>query len=101
MKEPYNQISKLNLMNFESENLGILFTFMFVHSVNATRYCCKHSLCCFSYNNIETLKGLENFTRLEELILDNNKLGDSVKFPHLPKLKTLSINNNQVCFVYL
>ncbi|CAH0725254.1 unnamed protein product, partial [Brenthis ino] len=49
-----------------------------------------------SYNNIETLKGLENFTRLEELILDNNKLGDSVKFPHLPKLKTLSINNNQI-----
>lgn len=49
-----------------------------------------------SFNNIETLKGLENFTRLEELILDNNKIGDSVNFPHLPKLKTLSINNNQI-----
>ncbi|XP_045447052.1 leucine-rich melanocyte differentiation-associated protein-like [Melitaea cinxia] len=49
-----------------------------------------------SYNNIETLKGLENFKGLEELILDNNKLGDNVSFPRLPKLKTLSINKNQI-----
>ncbi|XP_023948085.1 leucine-rich melanocyte differentiation-associated protein [Bicyclus anynana] len=49
-----------------------------------------------SYNSIETLKGLENFTLLEELILDNNKLGDSVYFPLMPRLKTLSINNNQI-----
>ncbi|CAH2105455.1 unnamed protein product [Euphydryas editha] len=49
-----------------------------------------------SYNNIETLKGLENFKMLEELILDNNKLGDNVSFPRLPKLRTLSINKNQI-----
>ncbi|XP_046963486.1 leucine-rich melanocyte differentiation-associated protein-like [Vanessa cardui] len=49
-----------------------------------------------SYNNIETLKGLENFKALEELILDNNKLGDTVNFPHLPRLRTLSINKNQI-----
>ncbi|XP_049869978.1 leucine-rich melanocyte differentiation-associated protein-like [Pectinophora gossypiella] len=49
-----------------------------------------------SYNSIETLKGLEQFTRLEELILDNNKLGDSVNFPRLPQLRTLSLNNNQI-----
>ncbi|CAK1545850.1 unnamed protein product [Leptosia nina] len=49
-----------------------------------------------SYNSIETLKGLEKFTRLEELILDNNKLADSVKFPYLPFLKTLSLNNNDI-----
>ncbi|XP_039749789.1 leucine-rich melanocyte differentiation-associated protein-like [Pararge aegeria] len=49
-----------------------------------------------SYNSIETLKGLENFTILEELILDNNKIGDSVCFPLMPRLKTLSINNNQI-----
>lgn len=50
----------------------------------------------FSYNSIETLKGLENFKKLEELILDNNRLGDSVAFPYMPHLKTLSLNNNQV-----
>ncbi|XP_045766107.1 leucine-rich melanocyte differentiation-associated protein-like isoform X2 [Maniola jurtina] len=49
-----------------------------------------------SYNSIETLKGLENFTELEELILDNNKIGDSVCFPLMPRLRTLSINNNQI-----
>ncbi|XP_050685574.1 leucine-rich melanocyte differentiation-associated protein-like isoform X2 [Leptidea sinapis] len=49
-----------------------------------------------SFNSIETLKGLERFTRLEELVLDNNKLGDTVTFPPLPYLKTLSLNNNQI-----
>ncbi|CAH4035710.1 leucine-rich melanocyte differentiation-associated protein-like [Pieris brassicae] len=49
-----------------------------------------------SYNSIETLKGLEKFTRLEELILDNNKLADIVSFPFLPFLKTLSLNNNEI-----
>ncbi|XP_068631184.1 leucine-rich melanocyte differentiation-associated protein-like isoform X2 [Battus philenor] len=49
-----------------------------------------------SYNSIETLKGLENFTRLQELILDNNKLEDNVRFPFLPSLRTLSLNNNKL-----
>lgn len=49
-----------------------------------------------SYNSIETLKGLEQFARLEELILDNNQLSDGIKFPKLPYLKTLSLNNNQI-----
>lgn len=49
-----------------------------------------------SYNSIETLKGLEQFARLEELILDNNKLGDAISFPCLANLKTLSLNNNEV-----
>ncbi|KAH9642053.1 hypothetical protein HF086_008740 [Spodoptera exigua] len=49
-----------------------------------------------SYNCIETLKGLEQFSRLEELILDNNKLGDAVSFPYLSNLKTLSLNNNEI-----
>ncbi|XP_013200201.1 leucine-rich melanocyte differentiation-associated protein [Amyelois transitella] len=49
-----------------------------------------------SYNTIETLKGLEHFGRLEELILDNNKLGDGITFPYLPYLRTLSLNNNQL-----
>nr|BAM18521.1 unknown unsecreted protein [Papilio xuthus] len=49
-----------------------------------------------SYNNIETLKGLDNFTRLQELILDNNKLEDNIRFPFMPNLRTLSLNNNKL-----
>ncbi|XP_073942860.1 leucine-rich melanocyte differentiation-associated protein-like isoform X1 [Choristoneura fumiferana] len=49
-----------------------------------------------SFNSIETLRGFEHFPRLDELILDNNKLNDGVTFPLLPHLKTLSINNNQI-----
>lgn len=52
----------------------------------------------YSYNSIETLKGLDQFGRLEELILDNNKLNDAISFPYLASLKTLSLNNNEVCF---
>ncbi|KAJ8733367.1 hypothetical protein PYW08_001665 [Mythimna loreyi] len=49
-----------------------------------------------SYNSIETLKGLEQFGRLEELILDNNKLSDAISFPYLSNLRTLSLNNNEI-----
>ncbi|XP_063619483.1 leucine-rich melanocyte differentiation-associated protein-like isoform X1 [Cydia splendana] len=49
-----------------------------------------------SYNSIETLKGLEQFQRLDELILDNNEIGDGVGFPSLPHLRTLSLNNNRI-----
>lgn len=49
-----------------------------------------------SFNTIQTLKGLEQFTSLEELILDNNRLGDNITFPNLPNLRTLSLNNNQI-----
>ncbi|XP_066246658.1 leucine-rich melanocyte differentiation-associated protein-like isoform X1 [Euwallacea similis] len=50
-----------------------------------------------SYNDIITLKGLEHFSDLKELILDNNKIGDSLQLPGLPKLHTLSLNKNQIC----
>lgn len=49
-----------------------------------------------SYNNIETLKGIDRFYNLQELILDNNKLTDNATFPYLPHLRTLSLNNNQI-----
>ena len=42
---------------------------------------------------------MEAFTRLEELILDNNDLGDSVIFPHLKNLHTLMLNKNRVSFL--
>ena len=34
--------------------------------------------------------------KLETLVLDNNDLGDKIKFPTLPSLKTLCLNNNNI-----
>lgn len=50
-----------------------------------------------SYNELITLKGLDTFTDLRELVLDNNQLGDNISIPRLPKLHTLSLNKNQIC----
>ncbi|CAH2071542.1 unnamed protein product, partial [Iphiclides podalirius] len=61
-----------------------------------TMYGTKAQYLDLSYNNIESLRGLEYFTRLQELILDNNKLEDNIKLPFLPHLKTLSLNNNKL-----
>jgi len=51
-----------------------------------------------SFNSLTSLKHSELFPELEELILDNNNLNDSIKLPHLPYLHTLSMNNNKVIF---
>ncbi|XP_017770737.1 PREDICTED: leucine-rich repeat-containing protein C10orf11 homolog isoform X1 [Nicrophorus vespilloides] len=53
-----------------------------------------HSL-DLSYNELVSLKGLERFSFLRELVLDNNHLADSIVFPYLPHLHTLSLNKNQ------
>ena len=39
--------------------------------------------------------GLEGFRSLRELVLDNNRLGDDIVLPALPKLQTLSLNKNR------
>ncbi|XP_066985644.1 probable U2 small nuclear ribonucleoprotein A' isoform X2 [Macrobrachium rosenbergii] len=49
-----------------------------------------------SYNAIKSLEGLEKFPHLEELILDNNFIDDSVTLPRLETLHTLSLNKNKV-----
>lgn len=54
-----------------------------------------HSL-DLSYNELVTLKGLEGFPHLRELILDNNQLTDNLNIPLLPHLHTLSLNKNRV-----
>lgn len=43
--------------------------------------------------DIEFLSGMQN---LLTLILDNNKISSTSKFPPLLKLRTLSINNNHI-----
>uniref|UniRef100_A0A8C3TMX3 Leucine rich melanocyte differentiation associated n=1 Tax=Catharus ustulatus TaxID=91951 RepID=A0A8C3TMX3_CATUS len=45
---------------------------------------------------IRSLEGLKTFSYLEELILDNNLLGNDLLLPRLPHLHTLTLNKNQI-----
>lgn len=49
-----------------------------------------------SFNQLRSLQGLEEFTGLEELILDNNLLSNELRLPSLPHLHTLTLNKNQI-----
>ncbi|XP_031217377.1 leucine-rich melanocyte differentiation-associated protein isoform X1 [Mastomys coucha] len=49
-----------------------------------------------SFNLLRSLEGLSAFRSLEELILDNNLLGDDLVLPGLPHLHTLTLNKNQI-----
>ncbi|KAL2726718.1 leucine-rich melanocyte differentiation-associated protein-like [Vespula squamosa] len=49
-----------------------------------------------SYNELISITGLKDFSRLEELILDNNRLRDLNTLPSMPSLTTLSLNNNKI-----
>ncbi|XP_044756188.1 leucine-rich melanocyte differentiation-associated protein-like isoform X2 [Coccinella septempunctata] len=49
-----------------------------------------------SYNELITLRGLEGFPLLKELILDNNELSDTLVLPYLPHLNLLSLNKNKI-----
>ena len=50
-----------------------------------------------SYNRLKSLAGVEQFSCLEELVLDNNELTDSsLSLPLLPRLHTLTLNKNHV-----
>ncbi|CAI8021781.1 Leucine-rich melanocyte differentiation-associated protein [Geodia barretti] len=50
-----------------------------------------------SYNKLKSVVGIEQFSCLEELVLDNNELTDSsLALPLLPRLHTLTLNKNQI-----
>ncbi|XP_058433962.1 leucine-rich melanocyte differentiation-associated protein isoform X5 [Marmota monax] len=49
-----------------------------------------------SFNLLRSLEGLSAFRSLEELILDNNLLGDDLVLPGLPQLHTLTLNKNRI-----
>lgn len=51
-------------------------------------FCCDH----------RSVSGLRTFTQLEELVLDNNLLGNELRLPELPNLHTLMLNKNQISF---
>ena len=56
----------------------------------------KIRLLNLGHNSIQRLYGLEWFSKLEELVLDNNKLDDSCLFPLIATLKSLTLNNNKL-----
>ncbi len=47
---------------------------------------------------LRSLEGLAVFGGLEELILDNNMLPDTVTLPNMPNLHTLTMNKNKISF---
>ena len=49
-----------------------------------------------SNNDLQSLEGVEQFTALEELILDGNGLTDGFTLPVLGQLQTLSLNKNKL-----
>ncbi|XP_034093636.1 leucine-rich melanocyte differentiation-associated protein isoform X5 [Gymnodraco acuticeps] len=61
-------------------------------TVSQSISCFKKSLC----TNVKSLAGLETFIELEELIVDNNLLGNDLLLPRLPNLHTLTLNKNQL-----
>ena len=52
-----------------------------------------------SFNLLKSLDGLERFENIEELILDNNELGDDFELPRLHRLHTLSLNKNSIAIL--
>lgn len=52
-----------------------------------------------SFNALQSVSGLEGFSALRELVLDNNRLGDDMELPVLPNLQTLSLNKNRICHI--
>uniref|UniRef100_A0A3P8SSD9 Leucine-rich melanocyte differentiation-associated protein n=1 Tax=Amphiprion percula TaxID=161767 RepID=A0A3P8SSD9_AMPPE len=49
-----------------------------------------------SFNQLRSLAGLKMFTELEELVVDNNLLGNDLQLPRLPNLHTLTLNKNRL-----
>ncbi|XP_059143253.1 leucine-rich melanocyte differentiation-associated protein-like isoform X2 [Physella acuta] len=63
-------------------------------------YCNITSRLDLSFNQLKNLSGLEHFKFLKELVLDNNELDDTVVFPCLKDLHTLTINKNKIRDLY-
>jgi len=49
-----------------------------------------------SFNSISDLAGVEAFSSLEELVLDNNCLEDGFEFPQLQTIHGLTLNKNMI-----
>ena len=60
------------------------------------RYGDKTKRLDMSFNVLRDLTGLDKFPVLEELVVDNNELGDDVQFPELRSLHTVMMNKNLI-----
>ncbi|XP_029524962.1 leucine-rich melanocyte differentiation-associated protein-like isoform X2 [Oncorhynchus nerka] len=60
------------------------------------KYGCLARRLDLSFNQLRSLAGLKAFTGLEELVVDNNLLGNDLQLPRLPTLHTLTLNKNQL-----
>ena len=49
-----------------------------------------------SFNGFTSLRSVRDFKRIEELVVDNNRLESPLQLPPLPKLRVLSLNNNRI-----
>jgi len=49
-----------------------------------------------SYNSIIKIENIDRFVNLTTLVVDNNQLESDQTFPFLDKLRTLSVNNNNI-----
>eukprot|EP00727_Mastigamoeba_balamuthi_P008692 m51a1_g4445 putative leucine-rich repeat-containing protein c10orf11 homolog (235) ;mRNA; f:134299-135459 len=49
-----------------------------------------------SFNSIAAVSHLGGFASLTALVLDNNALGSRQQFPPMPRLRLLSVNNNNI-----
>ncbi|KAI1291927.1 hypothetical protein HDE_07320 [Halotydeus destructor] len=49
-----------------------------------------------SFNCLQNLEGIKSFSNLEELVLDNNELGDDIAFDWNANLVLLSLNKNKI-----
>lgn len=67
-----------------------------VSSIVAERYGSKAKRVDLCYNELASLKNVDNFKKCEELVLDNNCLSDDMVLPSLPLLHTLSLNKNRI-----
>eukprot|EP01106_Pelomyxa_sp_JSP_P018310 TRINITY_DN826_c0_g1_i2.p1 TRINITY_DN826_c0_g1~~TRINITY_DN826_c0_g1_i2.p1 ORF type:complete len:263 (-),score=90.02 TRINITY_DN826_c0_g1_i2:98-781(-) len=62
----------------------------------ATKFAATTKELDLSFNKLERATNLEAFTKLCELVLDNNQMRDFTALPACPTLKTLSVNGNKI-----
>lgn len=71
---------------------------MYICAITAEQIWNHNSFFLLLPYHYRSLAGLKMFTELEELIVDNNQLGNDLQLPRLHNLHTLTLNKNQISF---
>ncbi|XP_034878356.1 leucine-rich melanocyte differentiation-associated protein isoform X2 [Mirounga leonina] len=90
-KNVQKSISSLMCKGFQWE---FIFYKVWRYRLTCVNFCIKGGYHCVTSHG--SLEGLSAFGSLEELILDNNLLGNDLVLPGLPRLHTLTLNKNQI-----